>query len=310
MNQRKVSFLVLAALLSLLLLLFYLGVDPYTLLAFSIFLPFLLAIQYAFLKFLRFRYLAACERSFPNFLRDLAEARRSGLNLIEAIKLCSRNDYGTLSKEVKKLKDQLSWNIPLHEALGSFRSRLGKSSVIAYATLILEQAERSGGNVSLILDSLADNMESLKEIEAETRALMRTHVTSLYAIFFIFLGISAALIRFLVPLVQTQVAAEAMPFGMLAGSPCSACVGKSEASCLICNFYFELCRLFHFGSESELACYMKSLFLTMILIMGASTGVVIGQIAEFRAIAGFKHSLILVLAGFFIFVSLSMLKVI
>lgn len=265
---------------------------------------------YSIYSFFEFKLIRNCENEFPNFLRDLAEAKRSGLSMIQAIQNCSKSDYGVLSKYVKKMANQLSWNIPLRDVLENFRKRFKRSRVMNYAMMIISEIEGSGGKTEDILDSLADNIEDIKETYAEKATLMHQHVITMYAIFFIFLGISVTLIKFLIPLLQGQGEIGLGLFGTFVGSPCSVCINSQEPSCTPCNIFFGICKLFSFGSFQDPACYYKSLFLVMIIIQGIFSGLIAGQIASDSIVAGVKHSLLMTVVGFIIFLSVSYMGVI
>ena len=82
---------------------------------------------YSIYKFLEFKKIKAYEKEFPNFLRDIAESQRAGLSVLQAIRLASKSDYGRLTDEIKKINNQLSWNIPLEKVLHNFSKRMKKS---------------------------------------------------------------------------------------------------------------------------------------------------------------------------------------
>src|SRR4030042_2522920 len=47
------------------------------------------------------------EDTFPQFMHDIVETVRSGMTLPQAVETVSKNDYGNLTKYVKKLNAQL-----------------------------------------------------------------------------------------------------------------------------------------------------------------------------------------------------------
>jgi len=145
-----------------------------------------------------FKKLKSYEDSFPNFLRDLAEGQKAGLTLMQALQTTSKSQYGLLTSEIRRLYNQLTWNIPIEEVLKSFSLRMKKSKTIVRAMMIIDQATKSGGNVEDTMESLASNIESLKEVQEEKSTLLNQQVIMMYAIFFIFLGITVILIKFLV----------------------------------------------------------------------------------------------------------------
>lgn len=262
-------------------------------------------LPYSIYKFIAFKNLKNCEDEFPNFLRDLAAAKRSGLSLIQAIKSCSSSNYGMLTKEIVRLNNQLTWNIPLKKALKSFRERLKQSSIISHSIIAISQIEESGGKTEDIMDSLADNVEGIKETEAEKKALMSQHITAMYAIFFIFLGIAIALISFLLQFAELPTESEFGAGIIFGGSPCKSCINATNINCLSCNIFFNICSAFDFGRSDSPKCYYKSLFFMMIIIQGIFSGLIAGQIGSESVVAGVKHSLIMAVSGFIIFLTAS-----
>ncbi len=285
--------------------------DPYMFAGLTILGLFISTTVYFLFRFFEFSLIKNCEKEFPNFLRDIAEAKRSGLSLIQAIETTSKSDYGALTKYVKKMAHQLTWNIPLSDVIENFRKRFEESSIINYSMLVLEEMEQFGGKTEDILDSLADNIENIKETYAEKESIMRQHVMTMYAIFFIFLGISVTLIKFLIPLMKTQGEIGGMSlFGSLSGSPCSPCIGNQDPMCLPCNIYFSLCTLFSFGGLEDPTCYYKSLFFIMVAIQGIFSGLIAGQISSDSILAGIKHAIILGVSGIVLFLLMSYLGVV
>jgi flagellar protein FlaJ len=237
---------------------------------------------------------------------------------VQGIQTCSKSDYGALTPEIVKIRNQLSWNIPMRTVLDHFRNRYIKSNIINYSTLIIEQMEESGGRTEDIMDSLADNIENIKETEAEKNVLMNQHIVSMYAIFFIFFGISIALIMFLMPLMSmgndqtlTSNSMEGMDMlGIIGGNPCQQCAEGTGTDCLSCSIFFGVCENFNFGANSSPGCYYKALFFLMIIIQGIFSGLVAGQIGSDSIVAGIKHSLIMTVSGFIMFLVVSTLGLI
>lgn len=269
----------------------------------------IIILPYSIFKFIKFQNLKNCEMNFPNFLRDIAAAKRSGLTLIQAIKTCATADYGALTPYIVRLNNQISWNIPLKEALENFRNRLKESQIISQSILAISQIEESGGKSEDILDSLADNIEGIKEAELEKSTLMSQHIMAVYAIFFIFLGISIALIAFLLKFPQIPGTEElpGIPFGQ---SPCKICIGSSHGVCSFCHFYFAICEAFRFGKKEDVSCYYNSIFLLMIVIQAIFSGLIAGQVGSNSIVAGVKHSFIMGMTGFLTFIIASEIGII
>lgn len=268
----------------------------------------LITIPYGIYRFLDFRRIREYEKEFPVFLRDIAESQRAGLSLVQSIHVAVKSDYGSLSKEIKKIDDQLSWNVPLDKALKNFSDRVEKSKIMVRSLMVIRQANKSGGKIEETMESLANNIEMLRDVQAEKTALLNQHVMMMYAIFFIFLGITIALVKFLTPLVQTQ-----STFELIKGvspNPCQPCIGSADAACIGCNTFFTVSTTFGFGEKTESAAYYRSLFFTMIIVQGIFSGLIAGQIASDSVIAGLKHSMVMLLSGVFIFIFLVRLGVI
>lgn len=261
----------------------------------------ILILPYSLHKFFEFKRIRAYEDGFPNFLRDLAESQRAGLTLMQALQSASRTEYGLLTPEIKKMYNQLTWNVPVEVVLNSFSERMKKSKMIVRGMMIIEQATKSGGNVEETMESLAANIEGLKDVQEEKSLMLNQQVIMMYAIFFIFLGITIALIKFLVPLLQTQIQAEGFGFQGFNANPCAQCIGSADTACLGCHTFFTVAKAFDLGKGEDAASYYKALFFTMILVQGFFSGLIAGQIGSDSVIAGVKHSMIMLVTGFFIF---------
>ncbi len=262
---------------------------------------FVLVVPYSLYNYFEFKRLEAMEKEFPNFLRDLAEAKRSGLSLLQAINATSKNTYGLLTDEVKKINTQISWNVPLEKTLEMFRRRLEKSDIINRSVAVLVQTQKSGGKTDEILNSLADNIEKVKEVKEEKANLMNQQTMMMYAIFFIFLGICIALMKFLLPLMSAQETGFAMSGIQIGVNPCEMCLTSKMPSCFNCEIFFTICQIFGFGARGAAECYFRSLFFSMIMIQAIFTGLIAGEIKSGSVVAGVKHSLVMAVSGFVIF---------
>ncbi len=258
-------------------------------------------VPYMLHKFFEFKKLKSYEETFPNFLRDLAEAQKAGLTLMQALQSTSKSQYGLLSTEIRRMYNQLTWNIPIERVLESFSERMKKSKTIVRSMMIIDQATKSGGNIEETMESLASNIESLKEVQEEKSTLLNQQVIMMYAIFFIFLGITLILIKFLVPLLQTQVEASGMGFQGFSSNPCDQCTNNPDPGCLGCATFLGVASVFGFGN-GDAGAYYRALFFTMIIVQGMFSGLVAGQIGSDSITGGIKHSMIMVLFGFFVFI--------
>ncbi len=268
----------------------------------------IVTVPFSAYKFINLHRIREYEKEFPAFLRDLAESQRAGLTIIQSIHIAAKSDYGSLTKEIRRIDNQLSWNVSLDKALKSFSDKADKSKIIVRAIMVIRQANQSGGRMAETMESLANNIEMLRDVQAEKASLLNQQVMMMYAIFFIFLGISIALVKFLTPLLQTQSNFELIKTS--SPNPCSICTQSADPGCLGCSAFFAVSATFGFGEPSDPTSYYRSIFFTMIVVQGFFTGLIAGQIASDSVIAGLKHSLVMLLAGIFVFVGVAKLGVI
>ena len=264
---------------------------------------FLISIPQFLFGYGRYKELKEYEETFPLFLRDVIENIRSGSPFHTAIQAVSKIEYGKLSKEIKKMSNQISWGMPFDKVIEQFANRVKKSRRLSTGLKTIEETYKSGGDVVRILESLADSSLSLQESYKERKSLLQQYVVLMYAISFIFVGIVVAINKLMVPIFQTQ-----GPAGEVLGIS-NPCLGSAD---FICNIY-SLPSKYIFGIDpNSIGAYYTSLFFMMSIIVSFSNGLVAGQISENSALSGLKHSLIMVVTtfgSFFLLISLNLLSV-
>jgi len=275
--------------------------------AMSIFLSiFFIAIPQFFLAYERFRTLKEMETKFPLFLRDMVESLRSGMPFHQSVIISSKVDYGKLSKEVKKMANQISWGLPFDKVIKQFAERVKGSRRLNIALKTIRESYIAGGDVVSALESVADTAVLLDESEKERKSLLHQYVVLMYGINFLFLGIIVAINRLMVPIfeVATQPGAEeAIPLT----NPCNECLGFS---CSVCDTFTLSCNMFGIKEIEKVTCYYSSLFFFMSMIVSICTGLIAGQISEGSVVAGLKHSLIMsgtTFGAFFLLVRLGLM---
>ena len=201
------------------------------------------------------------EEKFLEFTRDLVENVRSGTPISKSIVNLRGRNYGTLSPHVDKLANQLSMGIVLTDAFRVF-ARETKSRMIARAVGLISEAERAGGKIDTILDSVAKSVNQIEQLKKERKSAISNLVTQGYLIFLVFIIIMLVLEFKILPLVSDLQGGEGMGVG----------VGVSSLN-----------------SDQ----FSMPLFI-MLLVQSFFAGLVIGKIAEGTIKAGFKHSFILI----------------
>jgi len=270
---------------------------------------FLIAIPQFLMRYEKYKELKDMEARFPGFLRNLIESLRSGMPLHKALQASSKLDYGKLSKEIRKISNQISWGMPLPKVLDQFSERVRKSKRLSTVTKIMREAYLSGGDVISTFESMADNTTILDEAEKERRSLLNEYVVLMYVISILFVVIVVTINRLLIPVFQTTAIAGTEYSGL--SNPCETETPGGFGSG-ICNFY-ELTSFYLFSIQTKgIASYYTALFFYMAIVQGIFSGLVAGQISENSITAGIKHSLILagiIFGSFSIIVWLGLLGV-
>ena len=226
-NQRKVLLLaagISAALIAAGILLGDAGILG-NLIIMSIFIT---AIPYFFFKYSKYMWVKSMELEFPNFIRDLADSVRS-MPLPEALAIVSKSNYGNLSTEVKSLHHRMTWGTPFLRALEIFEERVKSSKVITESLAILKESYISGGTMVSTLESISRDLLMLREADQERSSMLRQHILVMYAIFFMFVGISLMIIFVMVPMLESQSHLDARESGVIQGltfqNPCYTSAG-------------------------------------------------------------------------------------
>jgi flagellar protein FlaJ len=250
-------------------------------------------------KYSTYRWVKSLEEQFPNFVRDLADSRRSGMSFSESIKLASKANYGRLSPEIQRMHNKLSWGIPFSRVIDMFQERVKNSRLISESLTIIKESYHAGGDVASTLDAIARDMIMLKETEAERVSMVKQSVMIMYGIFFMFVGIAIMIIYVMIPMIQSQPTIQTGSFGFSFSNPCEG------VSFFPCNVFEGIGFLLEV--PPGIANYYISIFFMVVLIQGIFTGLIAGQMGENSIIAGSKHSMVMVFAGIGIFIFLAKL---
>jgi flagellar protein FlaJ len=260
---------------------------------------FVFIVPFFLYKYSKHMWIKGIEEQFPNFVRDLADSTRSGMSLPESIGIASKSNYGKLTNEIQKMHNRLSWGTPFMRVLEIFSQDAKESKVMTEAVRIIKQSYESGGSISATLDAVAKDILMLKEAEAEKTSLVREQVMIMYGLFFIFVGISVMIIFVMVPMMASEEAMTGLSVtGFGFSNPC-----QDSGLIFPCGLFSGICVLF--SITSQITCYYVAIFFSIVLIQGIFTGLIAGQLSENSAIAGSKHSLIMVFIAIGIFMFLS-----
>ena len=115
-----------------------------------------------------------------------------------AINYASHNDYGVLTKPVKKLSSKLSWGISFEKAFFDFAKET-KSKLIYRAIATIIEVYRSGGKIAEGIDKVGHSSFKIDALKKEQRATIYSIILRGYIIYFIFIIVLMGMIKFLIP---------------------------------------------------------------------------------------------------------------
>ncbi|KKL09842.1 hypothetical protein LCGC14_2561820 [marine sediment metagenome] len=207
------------------------------------------------------------EEMFVEFTRNLVESVKTGIPVSRSIINVKDKPYGSLSRNINKLANQIYIGIPLAIALQTF-SKDVKNKTISRAITLIGEAEKSGGDIGGILESVADAVSTSDKLKKERKAVISALVIQGYIIFFIFILIILILQFRLIPMILGIGQIGALTSAQITTEPGITQVDISNA------------------------------FLYLLLVQGFFSGLTIGKLAEKSLKAGIKHSFILTITAF------------
>jgi len=141
-------------------------------------------------------------------------------------------------------------------------ARESKSAVIRRSIKGIIEAHRSGGRIGTVLHAMTVSVKELEKIRKERATSVYSQMITGYFIYFLFIGIMISLSKFLIPILTFQATGETQNIGAL----------------------------------------YSDLFSSLVVIQGLFAGLGLGKMAEGTIVAGFKHSFVMVVVGYTVFV--------
>ena len=128
------------------------------------------------------------EGQLPDFLREISSSTSSGMTVFDAIKSAARGDHGKLTPELKLMSAQLSWGIPVNEAIDNLAKRINTDTVKRMA-ITVNKAMEIGGNSSLVFNAAAREIDQAKQVEKQRKTEMSLYSMVIFISFFVFLAV-------------------------------------------------------------------------------------------------------------------------
>jgi len=217
------------------------------------------------------------EEVFPELIRDLAQAKKAGLSLVDAFTLTSEVEFGVLTETMRNIATQLTWGVSFEQAMGLMAKRFPTPMIKRSVNMVIE-GYKVGGDVALVLQVAADDALELKTLETRRVGELAPYTIISYLTFFVFLGVLVVLNNWLIPMMALS--GESM-VGM--GSMGEAVIQEIDVKT------------------------PQMIFFHCAIIEGICAGLVAGKLGDGKITAGIKHALILSLSAFacFTFLELS-----
>ena len=209
------------------------------------------------------------DKNLPLFLLALSSAVQSGANLIRAIETTADRNMGPLTPELKNLKANISWGMPIEDAFENFSARTGTKMSRRVSTL-LEMALKIGGDIRSNLEMIQQHVTDLQNLEKDRKASLAPYTYTIYISFAVFLGIAVILSsQFFSEFLKVQ--------EMLLASPGGADDGGMFSS--IINMDIEA---------------LNSILFNMSIIEAIFGGLAAGKIGSGNYVSGIKHIIVMV----------------
>lgn len=204
------------------------------------------------------------EQDFADFLFELSELVRGGIDPSKAFLTLAQGEMGSITKFVKIAARQMAVGFTFEQALHNLGDQLGSDLAKRYIDLVI-QASYSGGSVSNLIQQAAIDMGNFLTIDKEKKSGLSQYTVVLYMGQIILIVLAAILVVEFVP--------QLLDITKIGGSGLSGFLGTSDIS----NVPLE-----------------RDLFF-LVFLNGVFGGLVIGKISEGKIKAGLKHSVILAL---------------
>ena len=211
------------------------------------------------------------DRNLPLFLLALTSAVQSGANLLKAIEHAADRNMGAITPELKNLRANISWGMPMDAAMENFANRCG-TRMSRRVVILLEMAIKVGGDIANNLEMIQKHVTELQNLEKERKSSLAPYTYTIYIAYAVFIGIAVIL--------STQFFSEIeVVQGMLQEN--MATTGQDAG-------------MFSSLATIEISELNKILF-NMAIIQAVFGGLAAGKIGAGNYVAGIKHIVIMVI---------------
>ena len=222
----------------------------------------------------------AFERAFAQFLFEMADAMRGGIDPAKALVELAKTHTNILAKNLRIAADSVRLGRPFESILREMVAPMRSALITRYAGLIAD-ASSIGGETATVVYRAAKDMDDFVKIEEEREKQLMLPVAVIYIAFAVLMAVLFSLL-YIAPTLGT------LNISFLGlGNPLNS--GAGGAATAVPSLSFTT---------------LKERFFELMLINGLGTGAIIGAFAEGRARYGILHSLGLVAATAIAFIVL------
>lgn len=204
----------------------------------------------------------AYERAFAQFLFELADAVRGGINPVKAVQELAKTGEGVLKRHMQQAADVLRLGRPMDEALRAMTANMGSPLVSRYAALVGE-ASSMGGSVAGVLQRAAKDMDDLVKIQGERRRALRQPIFTMYMAFGVLLIMILQIISFAPSIGDLDLSA----------------LGAGESTAKVAKMPVPL---------------MQERFFHLLLVNAAGAGLLVGSFTNGQVRHGILHAIVMV----------------
>ncbi|HUS77961.1 MAG TPA: type II secretion system F family protein [Patescibacteria group bacterium] len=118
----------------------------------------------------------SAENAMPSLLRDVTEARRTGLSPEKAIvHAAGRRGYGPFTADLKRIINQIEWGVSLRKIYEDLASWIKSWTVVVNFFILVETIEIGGGNAET-LSLLAEYSEKTQTVNKSQKDMLMPYI--------------------------------------------------------------------------------------------------------------------------------------
>jgi archaellum biogenesis protein FlaJ (TadC family) len=223
------------------------------------------------------RRIARYERAFAQFLFEMADAMRGGIDPTKAVIEMAKTESGILRGQIRAAADNLRVGRSFESVMDVLAEGTGSPLVKRYASLIGESS-KIGGEVALVLHRAAKDMDDMIKIGLEKRRQLSMQSMTIY----IAVAVLSTIVFILIDIYPTLGSIDMSILGM------GGLEGATQGAEIATASFIEL----------------KRSFFHMSLVNAFGAGLLIGKTVDGRVKYGLIYSLLMVIATVMFFVVL------